>query len=132
MASEHRRQLIRENYVFKLFIVSFIFTSLFPLCIFGIFDCRFNRSKDERDKERFICPLIKSFDEDRKRLLQSNILICIRDCYFDTYIQIDGTIEIYHGFILYFVFLCLFPFFLNVNAIISKLKIFNFSVKKGS
>lgn len=83
-------------------------------------------------KERFICPLIKSFDEDRKRLLQSNILICIRDCYFDTYIQIDGTIEIYHSFILYFVFLCLFPFFLNVNAIISKLKIFNFSVKKGS
>lgn len=128
MASEHRRQLIRENYVFKLFIVSFIFTSLFPLCIFGIFDCRFNRGKDERDK-RFICPLIKSFDEDRKRLLQSNILICIHDCYFDTYIQIDGTIEIYHGFIVHFVFLCLFRFF-SVNSIIFKLKIFNFSVKE--
>lgn len=80
-------------------------------------------------KERFICPLIKSFDEDRKRLLQSNILICIHDCYFDTYIQIDGTIEIYHGFIVHFVFLCLFRFF-SVNSIIFKLKIFNFSVKE--
>lgn len=80
-------------------------------------------------KERFICPLIKSFDEDRKRLLQLNILICIHDCYFDTYIQIDGTIEIYHGFIVHFVFLCLFRFF-SVNSIIFKLKIFNFSVKE--
>lgn len=106
--------------------LSFLFAySVFSIA--GLIEVKMNGIK-----ERFICPLIKSFDEDRKRLLQSNILICIRDCYFDTYIQIDGTIEIYHGFILYFVFLCLFPFFLNVNAIISKLKIFNFSVKKGS
>lgn len=83
-------------------------------------------------KERFICPLIKSFDEDRKRLLQSNILICIHDCYFDTYIQIDGTIEIYITVSSYILSFSVFLDSSSVNAIIFKLQIFNLSVKKES